>query len=347
MGATRLDPEHARAVLAEIVREARSAGLLRPATRAVLLRALLGTAGLVALLGFAWTAQSALQALVAAALAGVACIQLGFIAHDAGHGSVGRGRMSNGIAGHLAFTLLNGLGFQSWCESHDQHHAFCQDESRDPDMTVATVMSLTPRSAAEKTGLGRALLPYQGYFLWPSSLLFAHSLRLQSLGRSYRAPARYPGDTLLLPLHYAGWFALPSLAFGTGALRIADGIPDVLRGHRRVSRDGLLGQPRRHASSLRGSRALDPRAAGVGTRNVRHSRSVDPFFGGLDFQIEHHLMPGVPSTHLRQLQAIVRPRCLAAGLPYREETPRQALASVTRHVSRIGGLGGSSLHFSE
>ena len=187
----------------------------------MLLRALLGTAGLVALIGFAWTAQSTLQALFAAALAGVACIQLGFIAHDAGHGSVGRSRMGNRIAGHLAFTLLNGLGFRSWCESHDQHHAFCQDESRDPDMAVATVMSLTPRSATEKTGLGRTLLPYQGYFLWPASLLFAHSLRLQSLGRSYRAPARYPVDTLLLPLHYAGWFALPGLAFETGVLRIA------------------------------------------------------------------------------------------------------------------------------
>ena len=58
--------------------------------------------------------RSTLQALFAAALAGAACIQLGFIAHDAGHGSVGRSRRGNGVAGHLAFTLLNGLGFRSW-----------------------------------------------------------------------------------------------------------------------------------------------------------------------------------------------------------------------------------------
>ena len=41
--------------------------------------------------------------------------------------------------------------------SHDAHHAHCQDESRDPDLWVQTVMSLTPGSASRKTGLGRAL----------------------------------------------------------------------------------------------------------------------------------------------------------------------------------------------
>jgi fatty acid desaturase len=338
MDATKVDAERAKTVLAEIVREARGAGLLRPATRTLVIRALLGTAGLVALLAFAWTAESTPRALVAAALAGFACVQLGFIAHDAGHGSVGRSRLGNGIAGHLAFTLLNGLGFQSWRVSHDGHHAFCQDESRDPDMRVDVVMSLTAHSAEEKTGFGRALLPYQGYFLWPASLLFAGSLRLQSLTRSYRAPARYPGDVLLLPLHYAGWLGLPGLAFGVEAPRVAAVyltcsavIGLYLAVLFWVNHIGMPAVSPRHGLSI-----LEQQV--IGTRNVRHSRSLDLFFGGLDFQIEHHLMPGVPSAHLRQLQAIARPRCLAAGLPYHEETPGQALVSVTRHVSRIGQL---------
>jgi fatty acid desaturase len=338
MDATRLDAERAQAVYAEIVREARSAGLLRPATCTVLLRALLGSAGLIALLAVAWSAESTPLALVAAGLAGVACIQLGFIAHDAGHGAVGRGPFSNGIAGHLAFTLLNGLGFRSWRESHAQHHAFCQDESRDPDMAVDVVMSLTPRSAAEKSGLGRALLPYQGCVLWPAALLFAHSLRLQSLARSYRAPARYLGDTLLLPLHYAGWLALPGLAFGTGSLRSAAvylTCSAVMGMYLAVLFwVNHVGMPA--FSPQHGLTSLEQQV--LGTRNVRHSRSLDLVFGGLGFQIEHHLMPGVPSAHLRQLQAIARPRCLALGLPYHEETPGQALASVTRHVSRIARL---------
>jgi fatty acid desaturase len=73
----------------------------------------------------------------------------------------------------------------------------------------------------------------------------------------------------------------------------------------------------------------------VGTRNVRNPAGFDWFFGGLNFQIEHHLVPDCPGSRLRELNAITRPLCAGAELPYREESIGQALASVTRHVRRI------------
>lgn len=331
--ATKHDADHAAAVLGEIAREAHRAGLLRPARRAVALRALLGTTAFVASLAFAWTAESTGLALAAAALAGFASVQLGFIAHDAGHGSVGRSRFENAVAGHLAFTLLHGLGFQSWRVSHDRHHAFCQDESRDPDMSCDLVMSLSLHSARQKTGLGRALLPYQAYYLWPAALLFAHSLRLQSIGRSYGAPVRHAADVLLPPLHYAGWLLLPGAALGVGAGRTAAVYlvsSAVIGVHLAVLFwVNHVGMP----PAQQGLSILEQQT--IGTRNVRHARGLDLFFGGLDFQIEHHLVPGVPSANLRKLQAIARPRCLAAGVPYHEESLAAALASVTRHVARV------------
>lgn len=191
--ATKLDAARSREILARIAREAREAGLLRPARRGVAARACLGGAALAGLLWIAWTAESTATVLVAAAGAGLASIQLGFIAHDAGHSSVARGRRGNALAGQLAFSVVNGLGFGSWCESHNAHHAFCQDESQDPDMAVDVVMSLTPDSAARKTGLARWLLPYQGFTLWPLALLFAHSLRaLQPIARRYCAAVGLP-----------------------------------------------------------------------------------------------------------------------------------------------------------
>jgi fatty acid desaturase len=73
----------------------------------------------------------------------------------------------------------------------------------------------------------------------------------------------------------------------------------------------------------------------VGSRNLRHPRWLDFVFGGLDFQIEHHLLPAVPSARLRALQPITRPCCAAVGLAYHEEPPLRALVSVTQHVHRI------------
>ena len=74
---------------------------------------------------------------------------------------------------------------------------------------------------------------------------------------------------------------------------------------------------------------------GLEDPTVRCRAGLDWFFGGLNFQIEHHLVPDCPAPHLRELRAIVHPLCINAGLPYREEGFRQALVSVTRHVRDI------------
>jgi fatty acid desaturase len=335
LSATSLDARRSRTILLEIRREAEAAGLLEPSSRALALRAPLGLASLLTLLSLAWTAESQAVALVSGGLAGLACVQLGFIAHDAGHGSAGRSRFVNDLAGHLAFTILNGLGFQSWRVGHSAHHAFCQDESQDPDMVVDVVLSLTPASAAKKRGLGRWLLPFQAWYLWPAALLFAHSLRWQSLGRSYRRPGRYRADCLLLPLHYAGWLVLPVLVTGTGLGRSAAvyiACSSVMGVYLAVlfwvNHVGMPALPEGHSLTQLEQQVL-------GTRNVRHASWLDFFFGGLDFQIEHHLLPDLPSARLRELQSISRRHCRAAGLRYHEEGFGSALASVSRHVWKL------------
>ena len=199
----KLDAATSAAVLAEIQARASAAGLLEPPSVHYGIRAGLLAPPLGGLLLVAWTYEATGIALLAAAAAGVLCIQLGFIAHDAGHGAVARSRRGNAIAGHLCFSVLNGLGFDSWRATHGAHHAGCQDESRDPDMSVDFVLSLTRRSAAAKTGVWKRLLPYQAAYLWPLALLFAHSLRAQSLSQCYGQPSRYLADAVLLPAHYA------------------------------------------------------------------------------------------------------------------------------------------------
>ena len=135
---------------------------------------------------------------------------------------------------------------------------------------------------------------------------------------------------------------LPGLAFGVEAPRIAAVyltcsavIGLYLAVLFWVNRVGMPAFSSRHGLSI-----LEQQV--IGTRNVRHSRSLDLFFGGLDFQIEHHLMPGVPSSHLRQLQAIARPRCLAAGLPSAKRLrarPSSLLPDTSRASGRVGGSG--------
>jgi fatty acid desaturase len=52
------------------------------------------------------------------------------------------------------------------------------------------------------------------------------------------------------------------------------------------------------------------------TMNVDSDWRTDWFFGGLQFQIEHHLFPRVPRHNLRRVSELVRPFCAKHNLPY-------------------------------
>lgn len=68
------------------------------------------------------------------------------------------------------------------------------------------------------------------------------------------------------------------------------------------------------------------------SRNVRGGRFTDIVLGGLNYQIEHHLFPSMPSPHLRGARTIVRRYCQEIGVSYLEtslaDSYRQTLASL-------------------
>jgi fatty acid desaturase len=61
---------------------------------------------------------------------------------------------------------------------------------------------------------------------------------------------------------------------------------------------------------------------------------VDYLFGGLNYQIEHHLFPGMPRPNLRRARSMTIRYCEQAGIPYHEVSPLQSYAEVLRHLRR-------------
>ncbi|MFF1926447.1 fatty acid desaturase family protein, partial [Streptomyces sp. NPDC058221] len=70
------------------------------------------------------------------------------------------------------------------------------------------------------------------------------------------------------------------------------------------------------------------------SRNVRGGWFTDIALGGLNYQIEHHLFPSMPTPQLRKAQPVVRRYCQELGLTYTETgligSYRQALGSLHR-----------------
>lgn len=72
------------------------------------------------------------------------------------------------------------------------------------------------------------------------------------------------------------------------------------------------------------------------SRNIRGSRWLDVSMGALNYQIEHHLFPSMPSPSLRHAQPLVRAFCPAHDLPYRESTLTGSYVQVLRYLHNVG-----------
>ncbi len=333
----RLGKRQGAELLGRIIAAGRQAGLLRPAPVESTVRLLGYALCIAACLHHAWFSDSV--ALVAVALLGLSYFvaQLAFLGHGALHGAVSGNRKIDLLFGLVSMSAFGGLGFEEWKKRHREHHLFCQVEGRDPDMAVDFAASLTEGSARRKGKLARAIGRFQGTYLWGLALLFGHSQRVLSQLEVLAKPARYWRDLAFLPIHYGLWIGLP-LVLQVPAERvvIAYLVPATFLGLHLAAVFWVnhVGMPL----------VAEPKAFSIVERQVRTSRNIrvpaiiDPVFGGLNYQIEHHLMPSCPPFRLRELREVVRPLLIEAGLPYHESGWGTALRDVGAHFSAIGAL---------
>lgn len=75
-----------------------------------------------------------------------------------------------------------------------------------------------------------------------------------------------------------------------------------------------------------------------GTTNIALPRALDWTFGGLQYQVEHHLFPRLPAEKLRALAPRVMALCAAHGLPYNTASfwdANRQLYAVLRETARL------------
>jgi fatty acid desaturase len=72
------------------------------------------------------------------------------------------------------------------------------------------------------------------------------------------------------------------------------------------------------------------------SRNVRGGWLVDTALGGLNYQIEHHLFPAMPTANLRHAQPIVQRYCAEIGVPYEMTGLADSYAQALKHLHDVG-----------
>jgi fatty acid desaturase len=299
------------------------------------LRLLALSAALALCLAFAWRTPSTAYAMLACLPIALVLAQFAFLGHDAGHRALHRSGFWRGVLGQLCMTVVTGMAFEEWFERHSAHHRHCQDEQQDPDMDVSVVVSLTQGALQGRRGIARLCARLQHWHVWLLSLLFAHSQRHTSQWGVLLRPLRFHRDMAVLMLHALLWFGLPCWLLQVEVSRavLVYGVPLFVLGPYLATIFWLnhIGMPLLRPGAP--ISFLEHQAAT--SRTVLSPRTMDWFFGGLNYQIEHHLFPQVPSIRLAQVQPVVQATLKAADVPYNGLGFRESVHAVAAHFRQI------------
>jgi fatty acid desaturase len=294
--------------------------------RLLTLAALIGV-GVVALAGVgdSWAT------LGVAAYLGVVMGQLGFLGHDAGHQQVFRSKRWNDRVGVIVSTVGVGLSYRWWVDKHNRHHRNPNEVGQDPDVD-RNILAWTVAQAEEQRGPLRLIARHQDAMFFPLLLLEGWNLHVGSLRTLLRRKPRRT-ELLLLMTHVVGGFAL--------LLTFLSPVKALVFVVVQQSVFGLyLGSTfapnhKGMAMFVVGERPDFLRRQVLTSRNLAGGRLTAVAFGGLNFQIEHHLFPSMPSANLRRCRPLVRRFCAEHSIAYTETDLLESYLIVLRYLRSL------------
>jgi fatty acid desaturase len=232
--------------------------------------------------------------------------------------------------------LLLGVSAQWWTVKHNAHHSHPNQDDHDPDIDIP-VLAFSEAQARAMRGPRRIIGAYQAYWLLP--LLLFQALSMRVMGTLYlvrRRSGRSGIELALMALHLGlyGWLLLlrHDLLQTLGLFTLTQAL---FGGYLAAAfAPNHTGMP-----VLAADTALDflPRQV-LTARNVRGHWLTDFCFGGLNYQIEHHLFPSMPRNRLQEAGRIIRAFCAAHELPYYETPLWLSHGEVLVHLNRMSQI---------
>ncbi|KAL0714958.1 hypothetical protein Bca4012_021937 [Brassica carinata] len=265
---------------------------------------------------------------IAAALLGLLWIQSAYIGHDSGHYVIMSNRKCNRIAQIVSGNCLTGISIAWWKWTHNAHHLACNSLDYDPDLQHIPVFAVSSKFFNSMTSrfyhrkltfdhVARLLVSYQHLTYYPVMCFGRINLFIQTFLLLFSR--REVEDRAL---NFAGilvfwtWFpllvsCLPTwperflFVFTSFAVTALQHIQFTLN---HFAADVYTGPPTGHDW-------FEKQAAG--TLDITCVPYMDWFYGGLQFQLEHHLFPRLPRCNLRKVAPVVLELCKKHNLPYR------------------------------
>ena len=273
------------------------------------------------------------QALAAVGLA-IVSGQLGFQLHDSGHRQMFASARKNAAVGLVTADLLLGMSYGWWVQKHNRHHGNPNDVDLDPDIKVGAI-AYTDEQARARRGPGRLAAMYQAYLFFPLTTFLAWSMHVTGLRYLIKEDSRYRRlEFGLLAVHAIVYLMAMVYFLGPWSALMVVLIHKAVGGAYMASvfAPNHKGMPQ----TASGTRMDFVRTQVLTARNVRGHPLTDLWYGSLNYQIEHHLFPGMPRLNMRRAQPIIRQFCREHGIEYYETSFLESYRELLGFLNEIG-----------
>lgn len=283
-------------------------------------------------------------------LMGLVLASIGFnVMHDGAHGSYSSRKWVNELMGY-SLNLLGG-SVHFWKMKHNEnHHTFTNIEGMDDDIDIrpwVRVHEGQPRYWFHRFQHIYSLLLYGlTYLFW----VFYNDMKKYFTGKIaentrmkpmsikehlifWATKLGYVAVFIVLPMFFAG--VVPTLV-GYGVMVFVTGLfIAVVFQLAHVVEDTEFVHPQVNGAQLENEWAVHQVRTTVNF--ATQNRVWNWLFGGLNFQVEHHLFPRISHVHYPALNKRLKAVCAEFGVPYREfPTLRSALLSHLSHLRQVG-----------
>src|ERR687890_643914 len=262
-------------------------------------------------------------------------VQISLLSHDFGHRQFTfHSSRKNDWLTLIFVNFLLGLSRQWWIDKHNEHHGHPNQMDLDPDVDIP-LLAFEEEQALEKRGLARFVVKYQAALIFPLSLLQAISMLRSSIEFLVAKKAKSTrAEALTICAHFALYLGVLFSVLEPLQVLLFIAVHRGLFGMFMVS---IFAPNHKAMPVLERESQLDfIRRQVLTSRNVTAHPITDFWYGGLNYQIEHHLFPRLPRNKLREAQQIIRSFCGDHSIAYHETSVLQSYREILQHLHEVG-----------
>ncbi|MFN0146130.1 MAG: fatty acid desaturase family protein [Dehalococcoidia bacterium] len=305
-------------------------GLLRSDTGYYILKTIIALATLGAAIAVAVIASHPAILIADAVFLAFASTQIALLAHDVGHRQGFRGVRANAIGKVVFGNFFLGVSHSWWNDKHNQHHATPNHIEKDPDIAFPFIAFASEQIETRAQWL-RPIMAIQAFVFVSVLPLQAINFRISSITHLFSSTARRPlFQGAVMAMHFALYglllYQLENWAMALTFFAVHQGVFGLYN-------SSVFASNHKGMALISDSSRMDfLREQVLTSRNVTGRKLTDFWYGGLNYQIEHHLFPTMPRKNLSKVQPIVRAFCAEREIAYHETGLFEAYWEGLRHL---------------